>query len=33
MPAQLAEAIEGTDYILVVVGNDNAHGGLARAVQ
>ncbi|MNT62997.1 hypothetical protein D3C72_2007680 [compost metagenome] len=33
MPAQLAEAIERTDYILVVVGNDNTHVGLTRSVQ
>ena len=33
VPAQLAEAIERADHILVVVGNDNAHGGLALAVQ
>lgn len=33
VPAQFGEAVERADHILVVVGNDNAHGGLALAVQ
>ncbi|MNE76670.1 hypothetical protein D3C80_1729190 [compost metagenome] len=32
MPAQPAVAVERADHVLVVVGNDNAHGGLALAV-